>query len=317
MAADRPLVSAIVVSYETRDLILRAVGSLFEFLPENSDVWVVDNASADGSAEAIRTHHPAANVIELPENFGFGRANNTAMARAAGRFLLLLNSDARLIDATTVERLVEQMEGDATLGMVGPRLLDEAGRLEHSARSFPTLAKEVVRRWGLYLPLPRAKVGRWLLGDFWAPAEPLRVDWITGACMLVRREAYEAVGGFDERIFMYGEEQEWARRLKEAGWDVAYDPTVSVVHQRAASGSAGPWRVLAALEADVRIFRWTHGPLSALAFTVVRLTGFLLEAVALTAIQLVRPSKYVHERQRHAWQSFRQQLRIAGRRPCG
>jgi GT2 family glycosyltransferase len=317
MVAARPLVSAIVVSYETRDLTLEAVGSLVEFLPDGSDIWVVDNASSDGSAEAVKSRYPSAHVVELPENVGFGPANNVALAQADGRFLLLLNSDARLIDAATIDRLMTWLERDPTLGMVGPRLEDARGRLEHSARSFPTIGKEIVRRWGLYLPLPRAGVGAWLLGDFWAPKRPVRVDWITGACMLVRREAYEAVGGFDERIFMYGEEQEWARRLGRDGWGVLYDPDVAVVHQRAASGAPGPWRVRAGLEADVRIFRWTHGRVGALAFTAVRLTGFLLEAAAFTCVRLVRRSEYVHERQHEAWQGFSQQLRIAARRPCG
>ena len=317
MDAERPLVSAIVVSYETRDLTLEAVDSLLEFLPANSDVWVVDNASTDGSAEAIKNRHPSVNLIELPENIGFGRANNVALSRARGRFLLLLNSDARLVDAATVERLITWMDEDPRLGMAGPRLEDDLGRLEYSARSFPTLPKEIVRRWGFYLLLPRAKVGTWLLGDFWAPERSMHVDWITGACMLVRREACQDVGGFDERIFMYGEEQEWARRLKQADWRVLYDPGVSVVHRRAASGSTGPWRGMAALEADVRILRWTHGPLHALAFTIVRLIGFLLEAGAFAVVVRVRPSEYMHDRQRQAWQGFRQQLRIAARKPCG
>jgi N-acetylglucosaminyl-diphospho-decaprenol L-rhamnosyltransferase len=317
MAGDRPLVSAIVVSYETRDLTFEAVDSLLEFLPPESDVWVVDNASTDGSAEAIKTRYPTVKLVELPENIGFGRANNVALSQASGRFLLLLNSDARLVDAATIERLIMWMDCDPSLGMVGPRLEDGRGRLEYSARSFPTIPKEIVRRWGVYLALPRAKVGSWLLGDFWSPTSALRVDWITGACMLVRREAYEAVGGFNERIFMYGEEQEWARRFGREGWAVLYDPEVTVVHRRAASGSTGPWRVRAALEADVQIFRWTYGPLRALAFTVVRLTGFLFEAASFTAMRLVRRSDYVTARQRLAWQSFRQQLRIAARRPCG
>jgi N-acetylglucosaminyl-diphospho-decaprenol L-rhamnosyltransferase len=313
----RPPVSAIVVSYDTRDLTLEAVASLVEFLPERSDIWVVDNASTDGTADAVRNRYPSVHLVELARNVGFGPANNVALSQAQGRFLLLLNSDARLVDTATVERLIAWLERHPSLGMVGPRLEDARGRLEYSARSFPTIAKEIVRRWGLYLPLPRAKVGAWLLGDFWAPKQPRRVDWITGACMLVRREAYDAVGGFDERIFMYGEEQEWARRFRREGWGVLYDPDVAVVHQRAASGSAGPWRVRAALEADVRIFRWTHGPLRALAFTTVRLVGFMIEAAAFTAARAIRRSEYAHERQQQAYMGFRQQLRLAVRRPFG
>jgi GT2 family glycosyltransferase len=314
---ERPIISAIVVSYGTRELTLRAVQSLLEFLPEPSDVWVVDNHSADGTSAAIRERHPTVNVIELSENLGFGRANNIALERAHGRFLLLLNSDARLVNKATIDKLLSWMQREADLGVVGPRLEDADGRTEHSARSFPSLAREIVRRWGLYVVAPRAVVGRWLLGDFWAPSEPMRVDWITGACMVVRREVYEQVGGFDERIFMYGEELEWALRIAGAGWGVLYDPTVSVVHERAASGGPGPWRVRAALEADVRIIRWTQGRLRALGFTIVRLVGFLAEGIAMSAIDTLRHSTYRRDRAGHAWRSFRQQLRVAAHRPCG
>jgi GT2 family glycosyltransferase len=315
--AERPIVSAIVVSHGTRELTLRAVRSLLEFLPEPSDVWVVDNGSADGTPAAIREQYPTVNLIELSENLGFGRANNVALQRARGRFLLLLNSDARLVDRTMIDKLLSWMQREADLGVVGPRLEDADGRTEHSARSFPSLAREIVRRWGLYVVVPRAVVGRWLLGDFWAPSEPVRVDWITGACMAVRREVYEQVGGFDERIFMYGEEMEWALRVAGAGWGVLYDPTVSVVHERAASGGPGPWRIRAALEADVRIIRWTQGRVRALGFTIVRLVGFLLEGIAMTAGGRFGRSTYRRERADHAWQSFRQQLRVAAHRPCG
>ena len=315
--ANGPLVSAIVVSYDTRELTLQAVGSLFRFLPQSSDVWVVDNGSADGSPEALRSRYPDANVIRLSENIGFGRANNQAMRRASGRYLLLLNSDAQLLDAATVRRLVAHMNENPKLAAVGPRLENPEGALEHSARSFPSLPKEIVRRWGLYLLVPRATVGRWLLGDFWAPSRAMRVDWITGACMLVRREAYEAVGGFDERILMYGEEQEWAWRLKQDGWDILYEPSVSVRHRRAASGAPGAWRVRAALDSDVRIFRWTHGRAGALALNIIRLVGFLLEAGTARAAATLRPSNYMQRRAAQAWQAFRQQLHVAARRPCG
>ena len=313
----RPLVSAVVVSYGTRELTLAAVGSLSEFLPDSSEIWVVDNASDDGSAEAVRELFPDVNLVRLTQNVGFGRANNLAMGRAAGDFFLLLNSDARLTDVMTVPEMLKQMEDQPRLGLVGPRLESEDGQLEFSARSFPTLPKELVRRLGLYRLLPGDRVGRWLLGDFWAPSDAVWVDWLTGACILARREAYEAVGGFDPRIFMYGEEQEWARRIKRAGWDVLYEPRVSVVHRRAASGPQGTWRVRAALEADVRIFRWTHGRVPTLVLNLVRLTGFLLEAATLRAMEMARPSAYKRQRRRGAWRAFRQQVRVTARRPFG
>jgi GT2 family glycosyltransferase len=313
----RPVVSAIVVSHCTRDLTLDAVKSLVEFLPSSSEVWVVDNASPDGSADAVRERYPKVHVIELEENVGFGRANNVAMSRARGEFLLLLNSDARLREATSVPRMIDRMRENPRLGVVGPRLENDAGRLEYSARSFPSLPKEIVRRWGVYLLLPRAAVGRWLLGDFWAPTAPRVVDWVTGACMLVRHEAYERTGGFDDRIFMYGEELEWAWRLNRDDWTVVYEPGVSVVHQRAASGPTGSWRVRSALEGELRVFRWIRGRGRALGLNIIRLSGFMLEALALSVALRRKPSEYLRLRREQAWVSLQEQARLAARRPCG
>jgi GT2 family glycosyltransferase len=135
--------------------------------------------------------------------------------------------------------------------------------------------------------------------------------------MLVRRDAYEQVGGFDPRIFMYGEEQEWCRRFVRAGWHVLYDPSEMVIHQRAASGAPGPWRVQAALAADVRIFRWSHGPARAFAMNVIRAVGFALEALAFRLTERVRRSTYIRQRRDKAWIEFRQQLRVIARHPFG
>jgi N-acetylglucosaminyl-diphospho-decaprenol L-rhamnosyltransferase len=314
---DRPPVSAIVVSYGTRELTLTAVESLVAFLPEGSEIWVVDNASADDSAAAVRAGFPQVNVIELSENVGFGPANNVAMERAAGEYFLLLNSDARLIDAETLPKMMARLQASPRLAVVGPRLESPDGRFEYSARSFPTVPKELVRRLGLYLVVPRARVGGWLLGDFWSPLEPAEVDWVTGACMLVRRAAYDDVGGFDPRLFMYGEEQEWCRRIGAGGWGVLYDPSVTVVHARAASGPPGPWRVRAALRADAQIIRWARGPLRALAFNLARALGLVVESSAFAVAAAVRRSDYMRRRREHAALSRSEQLKLTFRRPFG
>lgn len=315
--ASRPIVSAIVVSYRTPDLTVSALRSLVDFLPSPSELWVVDNASGDGSMNQVRERCPEAKIIELTENVGFGRANNIALGRSDGEYLLLLNSDARLTDRRTIPHMIERMREDPSLAVLGPKLTDADGNHEFSARAFPTLTRECVRRFGFYLLAPRATVGRLLLGDFWTPTSPTLVDWVTGACMLVRRSAYEEIGGFDPRLFMYGEEQEWARRFHRAGWRVLYDPEVSVVHRRAASGPPGPWRLRSSLEADVRVFRWAHGPLRAFLFNLVRLAGFLAEGAAFGIRQRIRPSEYSCERGALALASLRQQASIVLRRPIG
>lgn len=310
-------VSAVVVSYGTRELTLAAVQSLLRFLPPHSDIWVIDNASVDGSAQAVAEFGPPVHVLPLGENVGFGRANNLGIEYSDGEFILLLNSDARLVNAQTVQRLVATMRAEPDLGIVGPRLENAAGDLEYSARAFPTLGRELVRRFGLYLLFPRARVGRWLLGDLWSPREPTRVDWVTGACMLVRRSAVQRVGGFDPRIFMYGEEQEWCRRLQADGWRVLYDPREVVVHERAASGSAGPWRAHAALLGDARIFRWNHGMPKTFALNVIRVLGFAAEAAAFSVRCASRPSEYSRSRRDGARTHLVQQLRVIARHPFG
>ena len=302
--ADQVPVSAIVVSYETRSLTLDAVSSLERNLSSGSEIWVVDNASSDGSADAVKADFPETNVISLPENVGFGRANNAAMERARGEFFLLLNSDAQLPSPDGVERMIAAMRTDPRIAIVGPKLENESGELERSARSFPSIAKEAVRRFGLYLLIPRKRVGQWLLGDFWAPERARTVDWVTGAAMLVRREAFEQVGGFDPGIFMYGEEQEWCLRIKQAGWQVLYDPQAVVVHRRAASGPPGKWRVRAALKADLDLVRSRDGGAAALSFWAVRLGGLLVEAIAFTIRAVVCPGDYPRTRARNAWQAL-------------
>lgn len=215
--ADAPTISVVIVSYQTRELTLKCLRTLFEDLQASGishEVWVVDNASNDGSAAAIAREFPGVRLIASEKNLGFGKANNRAFAAARGEFLLLLNSDA-LVHRGAVAHLVEFLRAHPLVGLVGPRLLNKDGTLQVSCWKFPSPAR--VWREALGVARVFASHPRW--GDYfrWAHDQTRSVDFVIGACFLVRRAIYERVGGFDEHFFLYAEETDWQKRIRAAG----------------------------------------------------------------------------------------------------
>ena len=236
-----PLLSAVVVSYKTRELTLECLRVLTaELRSLQAEILVVDNASADGSADAVRTAFPEVRLLENAHNAGFGAANNLALRKARGRYLLLLNTDA-FPRPEAVRRLVDVLVQNPAAGVVGPRLLHADGSLQQSCFRFPSPAHAWCENLGL------TRLGRWFvrLDDYrrWDHATERAVDFVIGACLLLRREVYEQVGGFDERFFMYQEEADWQKRIRDAGWQVLFTPEAEVVHLAGASGKAEPARV--------------------------------------------------------------------------
>lgn len=233
--------TAILVSYNTRDLTLRALAALHDELEAAPgltwEVHVVDNASADGSANAVRTTCPWATVHDAGGNLGFGRANNVALRQARGRWLLLLNTDA-FLQPKALASLLAAGRDRADVGVIAPRLLNEDGSLQRSCWRFPS----PLRSWLDALAVPSWPGLRSLawVDDYrgWAHDEERSVDFAIGACLLVRRTAVEEVGLFDEAIFLYGEETDWLRRLASASWRVWFTPTAEVIHLGGASGAS-------------------------------------------------------------------------------
>ena len=235
-----PLVSAIIISYNTRRMTLDCLAALFADLGADADVWVVDNASQDNSADAIRAAFPQVHLIENPDNAGFGAANNLALQRASGEFLLLLNSDA-FVQPGAVAALVRCLASHPKAGIAAPRLLNRDGSLQRSCYRFPSPGRAWLENLGLSGLLARHPVA----GDYsrWAHDSERSVEWAIGACLLVRRKAYMEAGGFDEAFFMYQEETDWQRRVRDGGWDIVFTPSASVVHLGGASGASEQARI--------------------------------------------------------------------------
>ncbi len=219
-------VSIVIVSFNAREHLERCLEAV---AGGEHEVVVVDNASEDGSPAVVRDRFPSAKLVELEENIGFGAANNVGMAAAGGEHFLLLNSDAWPV-GDAIERLATFAATRPRAGIVGPRLQNPDGSLQRSVRGWPTTWRLATE----YLFLRRLGRRTKALNAFYGAGfdhESVRdVEVVKGAVMLVRRQAYEATGGFDPDYFMYGEEMDLCYRVHQAGWDVVFDPEAEFVH---------------------------------------------------------------------------------------
>ena len=273
-----PMLSVILVNYNTREMTLRCLSALFDDLRDlPAEVWVVDNASTDGSCAAIRERFPTVKLIENATNAGFGRANNQAMRLAAGRFFMLLNTDAFLKPGAS-QAMLEYLNAHPKVGVVGPRLLNADASLQPSCYRFPSPARAIFENSWLSTLLPNHR----LIGDYrrWAHDAERDVDWIVGACMLLRREVFERTGGFDEAFFMYSEEADWQRRIRDAGWTVSFTPRAQATHLGGASGANEKARIHRHFFESLDHYEQKHhGRIGLLMFRAAMVCGCSIRAV--------------------------------------
>ena len=251
--------SAILVSWNTRDELLRALGSL-KAARLSLEVVVVDNASTDGSAAAVRAGHPNVSLIENDENLGFGRACNQGIRAGSAPHVLLLNSDAELRPGA-LEAMAEILDQHAEVAVVGPRTRYADGAIQVSWGRFPGLLAEWHQRrlvLGTEARLPAALEHAEQVAS--REHEP---DWVSGSCWLARREALLAVGLFDEGFFLYEEDIDLCLRLRQAGWRIVFTPRAEVVHQQGVSKARSSGRALAEYHrSHLRYYRKHNNPLS-------------------------------------------------------
>ncbi|MEA3397137.1 MAG: glycosyltransferase family 2 protein [Chloroflexota bacterium] len=235
MESRPPTLSVIIVSWNVRELLRRALASLYASWGDRPglEIIVVDNDSDDDSVAMLRAEFPQVQVIANSDNRGFTVGNNQGLTCAHGDFLLLLNPDTE-VEGEALWQLLDYANNHPRVGMLGPRLLNPDGSTQSSRRRFPTLPVLFLESTWLQGLLPRR-----VLRSYYAQEHPdaavQTVDWITGAAMLTRREVVAQVGGLDEGFFMYSEELDWCRRIKEAGWKIVYYPEARIVHHEGKS----------------------------------------------------------------------------------
>jgi GT2 family glycosyltransferase len=235
-----PDLSICVVSWNTRTDLEQALTSVLDAPHQLSiQTVVLDNASHDGSADMVRRRFPLVTLIESVHNLGFAQGYNTAARHAAGRHLLLLNPDT-VVKPGAPEALVEFLDAHPEAGAAGPRLLNSDGSLQFSCRRFPTPIAALLRNTALGRLVGRNRFSDAYLMADWDHKSSRQVDWISGAAMCIRREAWEEVGGFDEGFFMYAEDMDWCLRAHALGWQVHYLPEASIVHHIGRSSDQRP-----------------------------------------------------------------------------
>jgi GT2 family glycosyltransferase len=237
MNARSPRLSIIIVSYNTKHLLKRCFDSIRDSAGDlDYEVIVVDNHSKDGSAEYIRKEFPAFTLIESGENLGFAGANNLGYERARGEFIVLLNTDAFMV-GDSLAASVDLMDRHPEVGLSSGRQVGEDGGWQPSARSFPGLWNDFLIVSGLADKYGKNRFfGRPDMTYLDQDAD-IYCDWSPGAYLIIRKAVLEKVGFFDERFFLYYEEVDLCRRIKAAGWSIAYWPRVKVIHIGGASTS--------------------------------------------------------------------------------
>jgi GT2 family glycosyltransferase len=233
----------VVVNFEAGPLLVECVTSvLADTSAGPMELVVVDNASRDDSIATLAAAHPDVRVVRSPGNVGYARAANLGTAVTKAPVVAVLNPDT-VMEPGTAGALVSRLEGESRLAACGPRLHNPDGSDYPSARTMPSVP---------------VAIGHGLLGMWWPtnpftaryrqldadPALPRLVDWVSGAAIWLRRRALDDVGGWDERYFMYLEDTDLCWRLRDAGWEVAYEPAGVVVHVQGASASRRPYRML-------------------------------------------------------------------------
>ncbi len=235
--------SIAIINYNTKGLLEECLSSLLQYPPScEYEILVIDNASTDGSPDLVRDLFPGVKLFPNPRNVGYAAAVNQAFRGSDSEFVLVLNPDV-VVTPGAVDALHRYMRSNPRVGIAGSKLLNPDGTLQHSCRRFYNLKTLLYRRTFLGKIFSGSPVITEHLMADWDHAAPRQVDWILGACMMVRRSAVEEVGPADERFFLYFEDVDWCYRMKSRGWEVHYCPDSVMVHHHrrdSARGVFGP-----------------------------------------------------------------------------
>jgi hypothetical protein len=273
--------AAVIVNYRSREPLLTCLRTLTADLAGTAaEIVVVDNSPGDGAAEAVAAGYPAVRWLPNRENVGFARAVNQGIAATSAPFVLLLNPDCE-VRPGAVRGLLARLGEDPRTGIAAPRIVNPDGSLEYSARSYPDHLTFLFNRYSLLTRLfPGNRWSRRYLLTDWDHDTPRAVDWVSGACMCVRRRAIDEVGPMDEAFFMFNEDVDWCRRMNLAGWKVTYVPEAVVVHHIGASKGRVAGRVIVERHRGmIRYFR-KHHPTNPV-------VGLLVDALVMTRAGLM------------------------------
>jgi GT2 family glycosyltransferase len=283
-------ISVVIVGWNARHYLELCLDSLVAAPPLRSmEVLVVDNASTDGTAEMIESKFPWVKLIKSPENLGFSRGNNLAIRQCQGRYIALVNPDVIVLPGC-LDALAEFLDQNPKVGDVGPRVLNPDMTLQSSCRRFPTLWNNFCSSTGLSTRFrnTRAFAGEHMF--YFRHDRTLAVDVIVGCFSMIRRETFDTVGLLDENLFMYGDDMDWCRRCRNAGWQVVFYPGAQAIHDRGKITAPYPVRFALAQQRSI-LYYWSkhHGFWSVLGIRSIMLLHHFLRYTIASALNLARP----------------------------
>ncbi|OGG46548.1 MAG: hypothetical protein A3F84_18650 [Candidatus Handelsmanbacteria bacterium RIFCSPLOWO2_12_FULL_64_10] len=268
-----PDVSVLIVTYQARAFIDHCLKAVKAQTGLTIETIVVDNASPDGTGDHIKRVHPDVSFTQADENSGFSAGVNRVARQAHGRHLLLLNPDTEL-RPDTASTLAAYLDTHPEVGAVGPRLANSDGTPQDAAFAYPSL----LMHWLEFFPHPaRLLHTRWNGRLDSRTDEPVEIDHPLGACMLIRRAAWDQVGPLDEGFFMYCEEVDWCMRARDAGWRIMQVPTTTVVHWSGASSKQNPESITYLYASRRRLHHKHRGALFRVAAAVITRMGLMQE----------------------------------------
>ena len=230
------MTSVIILQYNNHHLTIEAIESFRKYHSDDTEIILVDNGSTDANWSEGLTNISNLKLIRLETNLGFGAANNIAAKKAVGDILLLLNNDT-ITTSSFIDRIEKEFRNDSSIGIIGPRIYNRDGSLQLSYGRFPSILVEVIDKIIYRLVDKKNKpVSSYLMKRY---SKRKFTDWVTGAALFIRKDLFLSINGFDESFFMYFEDKELCKRVKDSGKKVAYIPDVSLIHLRGGSAD-GP-----------------------------------------------------------------------------
>ena len=277
--------SIVIVNWNAKAYVRKCVASILANPPRATyEVVVIDSGSLDGCGEMLRTEFPMVSAIQSDENLGFARANNLAARQSSGEYLLFLNPDTEIVGGA-LDSLYSHIQVLPSAGTVGCRLLNSDGSVQTSCiQSIPTITNQVLDSEFLRARWPKSRLwGMAALYD--TVGKPVRVEAVSGACIMIRREVFESIGGFNEEYFMYAEDIDLSYRVSRAGYNTYYVPHASIVHHGGGSSEQAVSEFAAVMmrEATWRFLRSTRGSAYSAAYRVGIAVSAIARLVAIAA----------------------------------
>ena len=289
--------SIVIVNWNTKKITLQCIKSIYSSKSKYiSEIILVDNNSSDDSVCAIEKMFPEIKIIVNDKNFGFAKANNIGFSKCLGRYICIINSDTE-VKLKTLNSMISFLDKNLDIGMLGPRTLNKNGSLMMTCRDFPSLLGFFFQAVGISKVFKKSRLIKGSFMTYFKHDSIRRVDVLSGSCMMVKKQAFDEVGGLDERFFIYGEDVDWCKRFNIAGWPVVFYPYAEIYHYSGSSSSVDPQRFsIEMLKASFQYCAKYFNNISQYMFYILKMLHYIFRLIQRIIIYCISPNKRIANR---------------------